>query len=245
MPLLDHFRPPVLDFLPWETVHTAWMVHLAARLNDRLPPGYYALEHADVGPSVEIDVATFERDDPPPAFEPYGGNGAAVATLPAVYVAPAPAATLPAVFADDFEVLVWSDRSGRHLAAAVELVSPRNKDRPESRRAFASKCASYLAGGVAVVVADVVTTRTADLHAEVLGLLGRPDVAPVPGGSALWAAAYRPVKRVEPLVEVWVEPAAVGAALPTLPLWLNAVEAVPVEFEAAYADACRRRRLPV
>ena len=34
------------------------------------------------------------------------------------------------------------------ISGAIELASPGNKDRPETRRAFAAKCASYLARGI-------------------------------------------------------------------------------------------------
>jgi hypothetical protein len=45
------------------------------------------------------------------------------------------------------------------LTAAVELVSPRNKERPEARHAFAIKCVGYLQQHSSVVVVDTVTTR--------------------------------------------------------------------------------------
>ncbi|WP_261343941.1 hypothetical protein [Tautonia marina] len=35
---------------------------------------------------------------------------------------------------NEYAVLVYDTRSGRRLVAAVELVSPSNKDRPEHRR---------------------------------------------------------------------------------------------------------------
>ena len=43
MPLLDHFRPPLLNRRPWESFHTTWAVSIADRLNHGvLPPGYIA-----------------------------------------------------------------------------------------------------------------------------------------------------------------------------------------------------------
>jgi hypothetical protein len=41
-------------------------------------------------------------------------------------------------------VRIYDDEANRTLVAAVELVSPSNKDRPASREAFATKCAAYL-----------------------------------------------------------------------------------------------------
>src|SRR5205085_725706 len=64
---------------------------------------------------------------------------------------------MPAVFPDDIEVQVFATTAGATLVAAIELVSPGNKDREEARRAFAAKCAGYLTRGVGLVVVDVVT----------------------------------------------------------------------------------------
>jgi len=29
MPLFDHFRPPVEDDLPWDSLHSAWATYIA------------------------------------------------------------------------------------------------------------------------------------------------------------------------------------------------------------------------
>jgi len=42
---------------------------------------------------------------------------------------------------DVYEVLVYDEKRRCRVVAAVEIVSPANKDRPEHRRAFVSKCA--------------------------------------------------------------------------------------------------------
>ncbi|MBY0456241.1 MAG: hypothetical protein K2V38_02770 [Gemmataceae bacterium] len=68
---------------------------------------------------------------------------------------------------------MYEAEGGARLVAAVELVSPANKDRESHRRAFATKCAGYLAQGIALIVVDVVTNRSGNLHAEILEVLGR------------------------------------------------------------------------
>ena len=73
--------------------------------------------------------------------------------------------------ADEYEVRVYDVRRGRRLVAAIELVSPANKDRAGSRRTFAAKCAGYLKHGIGVVIVDVVTARAANLHEELFDLL--------------------------------------------------------------------------
>ena len=45
-------------------------------------------------------------------------------------------------------------------------------------------------------------------------------------------------------IDVWRSPLALGKTLPILPLGLRADLAIPVDLEAAYAEACLRKRLP-
>jgi hypothetical protein len=242
MPLLDHFHAPVQDLLPWESLHAAWATRLADDLNERwLPPQFLAVEHTHLGPRVEIDVATFERPGQGPAST---GDGSLVATLPRTWAPPVATCTVPALFPDRFEVRVFSTRSGWALVGAIELVSPGNKDRAEERRALAGKCAGYLHQGVSVVLIDIVTDRRFNLHNEVLGLLNGAAAARLPEDVYLYAAAYRPVLRQDrPEIDVWTERCVVGAPLPVLPLRLTGDVFVPVNFEAAYQETCRRRRL--
>ena len=61
------------------------------------------------------------------------------------------------------EIRVYQDLGGAELRAAIELVSPANKDRAGSRRTFAAKCAGYLQHGIGVVIVDIVTARAANL----------------------------------------------------------------------------------
>jgi hypothetical protein len=238
MPLLDHFHPPLAPSRHWESFHVTWAGTIADVLNEHLlPEGYFAEEHAHSGPRVEIDVATFAEGSPSPPNR----NGS-VATR--TYAPPTPALTIPAAFPDQFEVRVYQSEGGSRLVAAIELVSPSNKDREEQRNAFAAKCAGYLAQGIALVVIDVVTSRRANLHGAIMSLLGRTGDIGLPANSDLYTAAYRPQVRDEnQLIDVWTERLAVGAELPTLPLALSAELCVPIDLEATYSAACAKRRL--
>src|SRR5207245_1335800 len=99
------------------------------------------------------DVAEFESPPEPGEESP---NGAVAAQT---WAPPVATLVLPAVFPDDLEVQVLDQRDDARLVGVVELVSPRNKDRAASRRAFAAKYAAYLQRGIGVVVADIVTSR--------------------------------------------------------------------------------------
>jgi hypothetical protein len=127
----------------------------------------------------------------------------------------------------------------------VELVSPRNKDRPESRDAFVRKCASYLQERVSVVVVDVVTSRLGNLHNELMRTLGVSEPEAWGEDVPVYAVAYRTDKvGTQWRLEMWKERLAVGSPLPALPLWLASNLAVPLELEQGYEDACRSLRIP-
>jgi hypothetical protein len=240
MPLLDPFRPPLSTQRHWESFHTTWASALADSLNEVwLPEGYFAEEQLHPSARVEIDVATFEEGRASSA----GGAATAVAGRK-IWSPPAPAWTIPAVFPEGLEVLVYHSEGGPSLVGAVELISPGNKDRPETRRAFAIKCASYLNRGIGLVIVDVVTSRLANLHNETMRLLDRPAENQLADSGALYAVAYRPLRRgEEDQIDIWPQELAIGKTMPDMPLALGAGLVVPVTLEAAYDDACRRRRL--
>jgi hypothetical protein len=242
MALLDPFHPPLSPHRHWESFHVNWAGAMADVLNERLlPEGYFAEEHVKMGPRVEIDIATRAEGTPAGA----SGRDGATATLPAaVWTAPPAPWTIPAEFPDSFEVLVFESEGGASLVAAIELVSPRNKDRPEARRAFAVKCASYLGQGIGLVVIDVVTTRLANLHNEMMRLLEKPETFALPTETSLYAVAYRPVVRGgAEQIDAWPASLAVGQMLPVLPLALNAELLLPLDLEGTYMAARQRRRL--
>jgi hypothetical protein len=236
MPLLDHFHPPLFPHRHWESFHVNWAGAIADSLNeDLLPEGYFAEEHAHAGARIEIDVATFTEENTT-------AIKSAVATR--TYAPPAPSTILPAAFPDEFEVRVYESEGGSRLVAAIELVSPSNKDREAHRRAFANKCAGYLAQGISLIVVDVVTSRSANLHIEIMRKLGNATNAILAPNENLYAVAYRPVVRQKnELIEIWALALAIAQELPTLPLALSAELCLPIDLEATYTIACNRRRL--
>jgi hypothetical protein len=245
MPLLDHFHPPLGRQRHWESFHGQWAGAVAAALNSGLlPPDYFAEMQVTLG-QVEVDVATLDESGNGVGVVARPAAGGGVATLAApTWAPPAPALELPAVFPGEVEVLVFRSEGGPTLVGAVELVSPGNKDRPEARRAFAVKCLAYLQQGVGLLVVDVVTNRLANLHDEMVALLGEPSLV-FPGGAALYASAYHPFRRQQAeRIAVWPAPLAVGEPLPAMPLWLRGLPGhVRVDLEATYTEARHRSRL--
>jgi Protein of unknown function (DUF4058) len=240
MPLLDHFHPPLHGPRRWEGFHHAWATVIAQQLNDGiLPPSFFAEPEISVGPELEIDVATLELTQSGTA-----GKGAATAVWSPAK--PKIAAKVDFAQLDTYEIRVYQDLGGAELRGAIELVSPRNKDRPGARRTFAAKCAGYLQHGIGVVIVDIVTARAANLHAELFDVLQvkrRGAVWQSPTG--LYAVAYRAVTvRKQPRVEGWPEVLTLGKPLPIMPLWLALDLHVPVRLEDSYVATCRSLRIP-
>ena len=130
------------------------------------------------------------------------------------------------------------------LVAAVEIVSPANKDRPEHRRAFVAKCSTLLQQRVSVAIVDLVTTRQFNLYGELLDLIGQTDSSLTPEPPPLYAAACRWTRQNDTWrLETWAHALALGQPLPTLPLWLADDLAVPLELEASYEETCRILRI--
>jgi uncharacterized protein DUF4058 len=237
MPLMDHFHPPLYPQRAWESFHSRWANSIADELHRVLPQRYFAEVHIHLGGQVEADVAEFERAT-------QTGNGAAGGAAVQTWAPPAAALAMPATFPDDLEVQVRDQTDDARLVAVIELVSPRNKDRDDSRRAFAAKCAAYLQRGVGLVVIDIVTSRQSNLHNEMIRMMNWGDAYPMPADALLYAAAYRPVRREEVnLIDLWLSALTVGRPLPQLPLALRGGPAVPLNLEATYTDACQRSRL--
>lgn len=243
MTLLDHFHPPLSLRRHWHAFHHAWATYLAADLNQRLPPGYFAEPNVQFG--IEIDVATFE--EPPDAARPVPQPvetvpGVAAGTVPR-WTPPAPAQSIPFPIAtDQVEVLVFDREAGPTLVGAIELVSPANKDRAAHRDAFISKCLTYLHGAVGLVMVDVVTARSGSLHDALLARLIGTGVAA--WGVELYASAYRPVGREGELcLDIWKEAVVIGGELPTMPLWLPGELCLPVDLATTYERTCREQRI--
>lgn len=244
MPLRDHFHPPVNKRRSWEGFHGAWPTIIVMALGRKLPPQYVAEPRIHLGAYYEIDVGSFEEDAPAEVAHVTNAQEGAVAT--AIWAPPKPTLTVATNFPDqyEYEVRVYDTTNERRLVAAVEIVSPANKDRPAHRRLFVAKCAALLAQQICVAIVDLVTTRQFNLYADLLDLIGENDPSLAPGPPPQYGAVCRFRRDDEaPRLETWAHPFVVGQALPTLPLWLADDLAVPLELEASYEETCRILRI--
>jgi hypothetical protein len=142
-----------------------------------------------------------------------------------------------------YEVLIFDLQRERRLVAAVEIASPANKDRPESRRLFAAKCFNLLRQDVSVSIVDLVTIRQFNLYEELLALLGQSDPAPDQLASTYAVTCRKRPGLWRAKVDSWFRPLAIGERLPCLPVWLSETEHVSLDLEASYEETCRVLRI--
>jgi hypothetical protein len=127
--------------------------------------------------------------------------------------------------------------SGGRLVSAVELISPRNKDRPVARTTYVSRYVGYLIEGIHLLLTDVhprpVGFSFADAIAEQLEI-AQPS-CPVP-----FAVSYRvgePAASGGRLLGIWRRELVVGESLPTIALPLTTEISIPVDLEHTYRQA--------
>lgn len=232
MPLMDHFRLPTRARAPWEAVSTLWVGKIVANLNRTLPGDrYLAFPTVHLGDRAEADVSEFELPGGVPHHERNADGG--LATL----AAPIAIATFEPEYQDEVSVLIRERRDDMRLVGAVEMVSPSNKDRSEARQQFIGKCQSYIKAGIGLVVVDVVTTRFANLHNELMDLLHGPPHSRLSEGPC-YAAGYRGTQDdARKWVATWPHHAAIGQSLPAIPLFLRDGPFVNIDLERTYTEA--------
>ena len=238
MPLRDHFRPPLDEVASWEGFYGGWPAVIVQHLRKTLPAGYVAGPRVCSCSYIAIDVVAVEKDKPSSLLSFDERNGG-VAT--AVWAPPKPSIAVETALPDngEYEVRIYDARHGRRLVAAIELVSPTNKDRPEHRNVFVAKCVALLRKGVAVSIVDVVTVRHFNLYAELLAFIGHSDPTLGAEPPDIYAASYRWLEKGKrSRLEAWSYRLTVGQPLPILPLWLAEDLVIPLDLEPSYEQAC-------
>lgn len=217
--------------------HTAWITELRSTLNaGLLPRGYYALAEQHAGGAI-ADVLTLHASPAPlDRCAPSPGTGGTA-------LAEAPPRVRrretiePATLASRRRTLAVRHVSGHRLVALLEIVSPANKDRPQSVQQFATKAVEALEAGIHVLLVDLFPPGPCDpqgMHGLVRQGLEQSD-APydLPADEPLTLASYA----AGPKVEVFLEHLAAGARLPDMPLFLGPDRYVSVPLERTYQAA--------
>lgn len=213
----------------WNSLHIVWQTQLLDWIQSRLPEGYRA--YLGSVPALTIDANNGRPDLAVRKWEPPKPEST-------VAIMPAPDTEAVAVFELDPQTAVHIDFHGQ-LVSAIEIVSPRNKDRPEARDRYLGRYLGYVRQGVHLLLIDVIprpaTFSFADALAENLHLEQPP--LPVP-----FAVGYRVGESVPDgtLMAVWRRPFRVGEPLASIPLALNLQESILIDLEYTYAQSARR-----
>ncbi len=208
----------------WDSVHQLWINALLYWLQDHLPQGYRAYLGSVPGLSIAEPVRRGRGREAEPMEEP----------------------------APDFQVVALMNPEpspGIHvcfrgrLVAAIELVSPRNKDRPSARDFYRNRYLGYVWSGVRLMLIDVhrrplgfsfVQAVAAELQCRLPGGLPPHVISWNVGGSVPEGGRF---------LDGWHRTLTVGEPLPTVPLALTATHSLPVDLESTYAEAARRAYL--
>lgn len=242
MPLRDHFRSPLDDVHSWDELHGMWPAMIVQRLVEILPEPYFAAPGVHLGTLYEVDIGTYRRPLEIGNGFDAGEGGVAVAA----YAPPRPTLTLEPQLPkqDVYEVRIYDSRRNRQLIAAIEILSPSNKDRPAHRADFVAKAATLLKNNICVSIVDVVSTYNFNLYAELMNFVEGVDPAlgdaPPPMYAATLRVRWEDDRR---MMDNWYHPLAIGQPLPTLPIWLKETWAISLDLESSYEETCRTLRI--
>jgi hypothetical protein len=220
----------------WDGMHLLWITELLRWVRPRLPSGYRAF----IGTAPLLAVgASSGRADVHVHRWPESPEDKAE------QIVPAPSASADDELEPDVELAVTTldpghalfvERHGR-LVAAVELISPRNKDRPAAREAYLARYLGYLLESVHLLLVDVHRRQAGfsfpDRIAAELSLNQETLPAPL-------AVSYRvgePAATGGRYLAIWRRSLEPGTSLPTLPLPLDIDCHVPVDLEHTYCAA--------
>jgi hypothetical protein len=213
--------------------HHTWITEIKRTLNSGLlPPEYYALAEQIAG-GLGPDVLTLQRptNGAAPLRDPSGG--VAVATRPPQVQFRA--RTEMDVYAGKAKAVVIRHSSNHQVIAMVEIVSPGNKSNRHGLRAFVDKALEVLRGGIHLLIVDLFPPGPRDpqgIHRAVWDELADNDFT-LPPDRPLTLAAYIG----GPCPEAFIQPTAVGASLPEMPVFLTPDVYVPLPLEATYRSA--------
>ena len=125
--------------------------------------------------------------------------------------------------------------SDDRVIAVIEIVSPGNKSTPGAIRTFIEKASELLRGGVHLMIIDPFPPGPRDpqgIHKAIWDELDVSDFVLPPD---------RPLTMVSYIggvcQEAFIEPIAIGAELPEMPLFLTVETYVPVPLETTYRSA--------
>jgi len=224
----------------WDSVHLLWTYSLLCWLQERLPAGFRAYLGSAPGLSIaaepgrpDLGVRTWL---PPTGQEVESGRAAALVE------GPQPDFQVVALLNPEPQSAIHVYFQGR-LTAAIELVSPRKKDRPSSREFYRNRYLSYLWSDVHLMLIDVHRRPLGFSFVEAMAaeMQCRLPVG-LPPHAVSWNVGGRTPEGGQ-LLDGWSRPLSPGQPLPALPLALSADRSLLVDLESTYNEAARRAYL--
>jgi Protein of unknown function (DUF4058) len=225
MPIHDWTR---VDAGLFHAFHQTWIVVLARALNAGvLPVDYFALPEQSIqGPIPDILTLNLASGHDEPTGR---ASGLAVATAP-------PRARLVRRAEETIYVRKADRIAVRHrhgdVVAVIEIVSPGNKASKNELRTFVHKTSNLIMQGIHLLVIDLFPPSKRDpqgIHKAIWDDLVEEDFE-LPADQRLTIAAYD----AGPPPVAYVEPIAVGEALPDMPIFLKPEFYVPAPLEETY-----------
>jgi hypothetical protein len=215
--------------------HSRWISAIGDALNKGvLPEGYYALAEQIAG-EIGPDVLALESSQRSRDLIEDGASGILVLDEAPPQVSIVSEVDEIDLYAIRQNALVIRHSSDHTVVAILEIVSEGNKARRPGLERFVRKAISALAEEIHLLVIDLHPPGKYDpegIHGAIWGeLTGMPFAAP-PGKPLTLASYYG----IQPF-KAYVEPIAVGAALPDMPLFLAYRRYINVPLEKTYLEA--------
>lgn len=208
----------------WDGVRHLWITELAHWLRSHLPNGCRA--YLGWPPALTLDAGIY-----PDAVR--DGRQSAAQDCWSV---PPPDEHAVALFDTDPQLAIHVYHRGK-LVAAMELVSPRNKDRPSARTQYTARYLGHLVQGINLMLIDVLPRPAGFSFADAIARESQFQSEPLPPPGVVSYSVGGPTATTGRFLDIWRRPLSVGAALPSVPLALTADLALPIDLDGTYARA--------
>ncbi len=231
----------VVDAGIFHAFHHGWIHEIARSLNQGLlPSDYYALpEQIAVG--VGPDVLALQETRPGGDHDVGGATATALSARPQTRFT---AESDEEFYRRKKKAVAVRHVSGDRIVAFVEVVSPGNKSSRRAFQSFVDKACSLLERRIHLLIVDPFPLGSRDpqgVHAAIWQEVDDEDFL-LPDDKPLTLVAYE----CDLVTRAYIEPIAVGDALPEMPLFLepNGCVKVPLEatYQAAFVNMPRRWR---
>jgi hypothetical protein len=226
MPIHDWTRVPPGIF---HHFHQDWSIELSRELNrGSLPEGYSALVEQRIdGPEPDVIAVELRSGK----VDPEGSVG--VINPPRARVVRR-TPDLAERYARKANRIAIHHELGQ-VVAVIEIVSPGNKSSRSALRSFAEKAVGLLRAGIHLLVVDLFPPSNRDpqgIHGAIFSQLTDDEYVPPPN-QPLTLVGYQS----DGEITAYIEPVAVGDAMPDMPLFLTPKMHVLVPLERTYETA--------